>query len=595
MADEVVFQEAMDALREGNKARARELFTELIKEDQSNAEFWVWLSAAMETAKERVYCLQTAFKLDPENAAAKRGLILLGVMPADETIQPFQMNRTRKWEEDLLLAHEKPKLKGWAAVKASPVVRLGLVILLIGAVVAGVTFGFLIPAANRRAARPPTATPGASPTYTLTVTPQGGSPRTQAVGTPRGITEDLGLQYTPTALYVEVERLPLISDFLLQFNNAYAKGDWDEAVKALQQVIEVEPDKAFAYYYLGETYRFDGQPGLAQTAYNTALEKNPNLGAAYVGLARAQLQSNPNANVLALLDDAIRTDPEFGEAYLERARVKTRDGDIQGAVTDLGEANARMTNSPLVFHYLAQARVQEGDYELALNAATRANELDQGYLPTYLLLGQIYAETEKYQEAIDTLTFYLKYAPNDASTYLLLGKIQLDTGDYEAAIQSMDEVIDVDRNRWDAYLYRLLANVELGNLEAAEADVDIALDAYPESFDANLALVRIDILKKQFGTAFVDMEPTLELAETNEEKAKAYYWMALIQEQRDEITEAQEYWGLLLDLPEASMTEEMRTTAEEHLEELGGSGPASTPTRTPTATRTQTPTRTSTP
>ena len=132
MADDVIFQEAMDALRDGNKARARELLTGLIKEDQNNVEYWIWLSAAMETAKERMYCLQTAFKLDPENAAAKRGLILLGAISADETIQPFSMNRPRVWEEKLLLAHEKPKLKGWAAVKASPVFRLGLVILLIG-------------------------------------------------------------------------------------------------------------------------------------------------------------------------------------------------------------------------------------------------------------------------------------------------------------------------------------------------------------------------------------------------------------------------------------------------------------------------------
>ncbi|HKJ39338.1 MAG TPA: tetratricopeptide repeat protein, partial [Anaerolineales bacterium] len=375
MADDVVFQEAMDALREGNKARARELLTGLIKEDQNNAEYWIWLSAAMDTVKERVYCLQTALKLDPENASAKRGLILLGIIPADESIQPFSVNRPRKWEEKLLLAHEKPKLKGWAAIKASPVVRLGLVILLVGAIASGVTFGFLIPAANRRAARPPTSTPGPSPTYTLTVTPQGGRPQTQAVGTPQGLAEALGIQYTATALYVEVERSPLTSDLLLQFNTAFAKGDWAAAIEALLQVIDADPDIPSTYYYLGEAYRFDGQPGLALPAYNTALEKNPSLGAAYVGLARAQLQSNPSANVLSLLDDAIDTDPNFGEAYIERARVKIRDGDIPGAVADLGEANARMENSPLIFYYLAQARVQEGDYELALNAATRANEL----------------------------------------------------------------------------------------------------------------------------------------------------------------------------------------------------------------------------
>jgi len=87
--DDVVFQEAVEALREGKKARARELLTGLLKTDQNNATYWVWMSATVDSAKERIYCLQTALKLDPQNATAKRGLILHGALPPDETVQPF--------------------------------------------------------------------------------------------------------------------------------------------------------------------------------------------------------------------------------------------------------------------------------------------------------------------------------------------------------------------------------------------------------------------------------------------------------------------------------------------------------------------------
>ncbi|MFT3890130.1 MAG: hypothetical protein QM730_00715 [Anaerolineales bacterium] len=148
MADDVIFQEAVDALRAGNKTKARELLTGLLKTDQNNATYWVWMSALMDTPKERVYCLQTALKLDPENVTAKRGLILHGALPADETIQPFPLNKPRDWGQKLLLAHEKPKPKGWEAVKGSPVFRLGMIVLLIGILAAGVVFGFVIPAAS---------------------------------------------------------------------------------------------------------------------------------------------------------------------------------------------------------------------------------------------------------------------------------------------------------------------------------------------------------------------------------------------------------------------------------------------------------------
>src|SRR5512141_1838392 len=180
--DDVVFQEAVEALREGKKARARELLTGLLKNDQNNATYWVWMSATVDTAKERIYCLQTALKLDPTNVTAKRGLILHGALPADESIQPFPVNRPRAWEQKLLLAHEKPKLKGWAAVKASPVARIGGFVALGAVIVAAVIFGFVIPRMGQ-ANLGPTNTPGPSPTWTLTPTSINATGQPAAAGT----------------------------------------------------------------------------------------------------------------------------------------------------------------------------------------------------------------------------------------------------------------------------------------------------------------------------------------------------------------------------------------------------------------------------
>jgi len=123
--NDTIFQDAVDALRRGDKPRAKELLTLLLKTDQNNATYWIWLSAAMDSQKERVYCLQTALKLDPENATAKRGLILLGALTPDSSVQPFPVNRPRAWEANLLLANEKPKEKGLRGIMGTkPVPRI---------------------------------------------------------------------------------------------------------------------------------------------------------------------------------------------------------------------------------------------------------------------------------------------------------------------------------------------------------------------------------------------------------------------------------------------------------------------------------------
>lgn len=608
MADnDALFQEAIEALRAGNKSRARELLTELLKTDQNNATYWVWMSSTVDSVKERIYCLQTAFKLDPQNAAAKRGLLLHGALSPDETVQPFPVNRPRAWEEKLLLAHEKPKPKGWAAVKASPVARLGGFVAL-GAVLVGVIVFVFNQVLTQQVERAPTFTPGPSPTYTLTPTALNATGQPPVVvGTAAPLSELLSEPYTPTPLYVNTPRSPVSADVYRPVRAAYAKGDWDAVIKGLQEVIRAEPDAADMYYYLGEAYRFKGSPGQAQDAYSRAIGLNPTFGAAYVGLARAKLMSDPNANVKSLLDDAIRLDPNFGEAYLERAIVRGRDNDLVGALSDLGEADRRLPNSPLVYYYLAQTRVREGDLDLALNAAKRANELDVTHLPTYLLLGQIYAAQENEEEAFKAFDIYLKYRPEDVSVYMILGKMYYQNKEYEKTVDSMNRILARDKNQREPYYYRFLSNIELGRGELAEEDVDTVLLWYKNSFEINVAVVRMQLLLDRKGNALLDLEKVKALAETDEQKALLYYWSALVYEARsetdkDEIENAAEQWILLLDLPEEAMTEELRLEAEQHLARLATPTPTNTvkpktPTRTPTLTRTpgpRTPTRTPT-
>jgi len=307
--------------------------------------------------------------------------------------------------------------------------------------------------------------------------------------------------------------------------------------------------------------------------------------------------------VLSLLDQAIQLDPNFGDAYLYRGIVKIRDNDIQGAINDLGEANTRLPDNPLVFYNLAQAHFRNGDYNRALASAQRANELDVTYLPAYLLLGQIHIELGNNAEAIEALQTYITYESDDVTASVSFGELLFEIGEYEQTIQMMDRVTALERTRREAYLYRFLSNVELGRGADADADLDEALNFYPDLFEANLALIRAHILNERYGSAEQAVEKTESLAETDEQKALIYYWAGIVFERREDLEQAAEYWELLLDLPEDSMTAEMRAEAEEKLLDISTPTPRVsptntrpvTPTRTPTRTRTPTATRTPTP
>lgn len=591
--NDTIFQDAVNALRRGDKTRAKELITRLLQADQNNAAYWVWLSAAVESQKERVYCLQTALKLDPENSTAKRGLILLGALTPDETIQPFPMNRPRLWEEKLLLAHEKPKERGLRVALRSPVARLvGLTIVGIGMCI-GIYFGFILPSRGI-AELTPTNTPGPSPTFTATPTLFGATAvPTRVFDTgPTPLQDVLQITYTPTALYVVTPRDAGSSE---QFNiamDAYEKGDWDAFIQNMQVLQNIEPDKPDIPYYIGEGYRFKGEPSTAARYYNEAIDIESQFAPPYLGLARVRLMSNPDYNAARLFQQAIDRDPNLGETYLERARWLIGRGDIEDALPDLELAEKFMPGSPEVYLAYARAYIVEEDHNKALEYAQKAYAADVLNLSTYKMLGDLYLEEEDYVKAAEALLVYTSYEREDATALGKYGQCFYFLGEYENAVAAVTRGVDINERGMRNYrVYRGLALVELGRGAEAVGDFEVAVDEDPDSFEIRVGYARALYADKKFGSAFLQIEAARSFVETDEQKAVELYWRGLIQEQRNDERDEIKTWKDLLKLDKNVITPEMRAQAEKRLKELD----ALTDTPTPTTARTPRGGSTSTP
>ncbi|HEY9152884.1 MAG TPA: tetratricopeptide repeat protein [Anaerolineales bacterium] len=611
-AQDTMFQDAVGALRGGDKVRAKDILTRLLKADQNNATYWVWLSASVETNKERIYCLETALKLDPENVSAKRGLTLLGAIPPDETVQPFPLNRARAWEEKLLLAHEQPEPKG----VSNPVVRLALVVAA-GIVIVGLAVGglILLPRQNANSLFRVFAsnTPGASPTFTLTPTFVNETAQ-PILATPGSISlaATLGVSYTVTPLYVNTPRAPQSQD---QYNVAKAaleKGDWATYITNMQQIEGLEPTAPDIPYDIGEAYRLQGDYKDALDAYTASLHIDQNFAPAYLGMARANLLRDPNTDITALLATAIQDDPNYGEAYLERANYYLYHNQPDLALSDLDVASKRMPDSALVQLGYAHAYLAQGNNSEALAAAQKANQIDLALLPSYLVLGQAYVANAQYSDAIKPLDTYITYDSTNGNAYALLGQSYEQTGDYQDAVTACTKALALDPTQRQAYLSRGLSYLELNNTDSADNDIRKAIGFFPNSFDANLGLLRLSYMEQHYGDAYLHIGATSALAQTDQQKARVLYWTGLIQEKRSDTKDAMTAWQSLLAMPADVMTSQMRDDATQHLSALttgtptsaggtetitptesGATGtPASTITLTPAPTQTSSPTST---
>jgi tetratricopeptide (TPR) repeat protein len=601
MPEDVMFQEAVQAARQGKRIRARDLLTRLLRADQANPQYWIWLSAVVDTRKEQIYCLQSALKLDPDNSEARQGLILLGAMAPGPDLAPAPPVQ-RLWEVPL---EENPRPTGLRALWANPVLRgifLGVLsIAILGLVVAGI-FGFRF--GKLPVAFFPTKTPGPSPTFTTTPTT---IPRTKIAVTatpipptfagPTPLWMLLDATYTPTPMYVNTPHA--ISEAYRSAIRAIDRDNWQDALRFMQQAIQVDPTAPDLQYQIGEIQlQLENYPQ-AIDAFGQALDLNPTFGPAYLGRARALLAQDPKADVSKDLDSAIKFDPQDGEAYLERAAFALRQGDSQAAQEDLNKAQSLLPDSPLLYLENAQAAMQQGDGKAALQNAQKALQLDRTSLPIYRMLGQAAVLNQDFELAIETLKTYLLYQPDEAQAWALLGQAYYGNKQYNPqAMEALSKAIELDKSQANAYLYRGLINLDLNQGQDAVNDLVQARRLDNKSFEASLALGRGLFATNRLNDARGQISSSLDLAQTDEQRAQVYYYRALVLEALGNPPAARQDWQALIHLPQAAVPSDWAALARKQLEPTATATftntPTPTPSRTPTVTATPIPTRTPT-
>ncbi|MFZ2097292.1 MAG: hypothetical protein WAV05_11715 [Anaerolineales bacterium] len=74
---EQLIQDGIIAVKNGNRSLAKKLLDQAALINSSDARIWIWLSATTDDLQERRTYLERAVALDPSNATAKRGLLMV--------------------------------------------------------------------------------------------------------------------------------------------------------------------------------------------------------------------------------------------------------------------------------------------------------------------------------------------------------------------------------------------------------------------------------------------------------------------------------------------------------------------------------------
>ncbi len=588
-------EQAIRLIGDGKYAKAKEILTSLLQTDQNNATYWVWMSATMETQKERLYCLQMAYKMDPTNAAAQRGLVLLGALNPDEMTIPFPMNHARPWESRLRLAEEKDRPTGIRRVTSNPLFRLGAIgtvaFLILGAAIFGV--GSLI----YRPARPVNLTPN-TPRPTVSPIPKKG-PTLNATLVPLSDQLKDGT-YTPTPIYAMTPHEDIALDAYHIALRDYSQGNWGEMADMMLQIATSQPGSVDALYFAGEGKRLGGQYKDALDYYKKAIKVNPKFAPIYLGVARANLSINPLKSEIADFNQAIKLDPNYTEAYLARGLYLFDRQDLVGAEKDLKQAAAMNPDSPLIQSSLARLFMATGENEAALTAARKAKELDITSLDSYLVLGMAARINGQLDESIEALDIYTRYSKTNDDAFTTLGAAYVERGNYDSALTNIEQAISLNAKNSEAYRWR-------GEIYLATKDYTKALADFRQSnrihitFEASIGIAKTILASTEsesdpkkandaYAEAYFTTNQAQNLTKTDQQKGILFYYQATVLEKLNEQAAASHAWTSLLALPEDATTEQMRDDAKARIIALQSATPPP-----PTAPVTATPQVTSTP
>lgn len=205
-------------------------------------------------------------------------------------------------------------------------------------------------------------------------------------------------------------------------------GKIEEAIEALHSHISVVPESTETYVYLGQAHVAGQQYEKAADAFETALERYPDIPRAQYGLATA----------LARLGRREEADEAMNQYRLVRAKdmeVRTqysgKRDDMEALAVDFA---ARYVLAGRV--YLVHGVLREAE-----RLCRRAAVLDPANTECRVVLASLYQQTGRGADALRTCRELVAIAPDQSAYHLNLGVMYSNLGRFDDSEQSLQEAI----------------------------------------------------------------------------------------------------------------------------------------------------------
>ncbi len=213
-------------------------------------------------------------------------------------------------------------------------------------------------------------------------------------------------------------------------------GKVPEAITALQQAVQSQPDFVPAWYNLSVGYAISNQLDKALAAINKPIQLQPNNPNLYNQKFAVLDSLNRYREAAAAINKAIELSPR-AVFYNNRGVVRSALGDKQGAIENYNQALKINPNLVQAYYNRGIVRAELGNKPGAIDDYNQAIKINPNYADAYYNRGVVRAELGNKPGAIDDYNQAIKINPNDALAYYNRGIVYLELGDKQKAKEDL--------------------------------------------------------------------------------------------------------------------------------------------------------------
>jgi len=238
--------------------------------------------------------------------------------------------------------------------------------------------------------------------------------------------------------------LPNDKDLPLVAGNIHAHdGQLREALDDYTRALTNDPKMALGYANRGFVLNDLREAGKASKDFQAALQLEPDMGEAHLGLAYSDLQLHRPKPALNQLDAAQKILGKSHAWHLARAEAFRQEQDFSHAEPEYRIALQETPNDVSTQLAYADTLFRLRRYQESLNTLEVAQKLAPTEARVYALRAQVHAKAGTREETMNDIQLAEQYGKNDVDILMATGGALLSMGDRDAAMQRFSRALDV--------------------------------------------------------------------------------------------------------------------------------------------------------